>query len=116
MIERAALLGGGGSLAIAAALEGSTQIEDGPPAPMLLPLMDPAAPERTPSHRLRSLDQVVIEHIERVLAATGGRIEGGSGAAQVLGVNPHTLRARMRKLRIDWTRFRPQPPLRSLDA
>ena len=46
------------------------------------------------------------EHIERVLAATRGRIEGRGGAAAVLAINPHTLRARMRKLKIDWARFR----------
>jgi len=37
---------------------------------------------------------------------TDGRIKGRGGAAQVLGINPHTLRARMRKLKTDWTRFR----------
>jgi transcriptional regulator with GAF, ATPase, and Fis domain len=47
-------------------------------------------------------------HIEAALAATGGRIEGRHGAARVLGINPHTLRARMRKLGIDWSRFREQ--------
>ncbi|MBI3466573.1 MAG: hypothetical protein HY000_26465 [Planctomycetes bacterium] len=46
-------------------------------------------------------------HIERALAKTQGRIEGPLGAAAVLKINPHTLRARMRKLGIDWSRFRP---------
>jgi hypothetical protein len=45
-------------------------------------------------------------HIESALAATRGRIEGGRGAAALLGINPHTLRARMRKLGVDWARFR----------
>jgi hypothetical protein len=45
-------------------------------------------------------------HIERVLVATRGRVEGRHGAAAVLAINPHTLRARMRKLKIDWARFR----------
>ena len=35
-----------------------------------------------------------------------GRIEGRRGAAAVLQINPHTLRARMRKLGIDAERFR----------
>ncbi len=48
----------------------------------------------------------MVEHIERALAASGGRIEGNRGAAEILGINPHTLRARMRKLGIDWNRFR----------
>jgi transcriptional regulator with GAF, ATPase, and Fis domain len=46
------------------------------------------------------------KHIERALVATRGRIEGRGGAADLLGINPHTLRARMRKLQIDWSRFR----------
>jgi hydrogenase-4 transcriptional activator len=46
------------------------------------------------------------EHIERALVATQGRIEGRGGAAELLDINPHTLRARMRKLKIDWSRFR----------
>src|SRR6266511_4308285 len=99
--------------AVAAALDGAPQVEDGPAAPMLLPLFGQPAAERPPLHRIRTLEEVVVEHIERALVATGGRIEGTSGAASVLGVNPHTLRARMRKLGIDWTRFRAQPLLRS---
>ena len=35
-----------------------------------------------------------------------GRIEGPDGAARLLTINPHTLRARMRKLGIDWKKFR----------
>jgi hypothetical protein len=34
------------------------------------------------------------------------RIEGRGGAAELLAINPHTLRARMRKLGIDRARFR----------
>jgi transcriptional regulator with GAF, ATPase, and Fis domain len=52
------------------------------------------------------LDDVVRGHIERVLASTQGKIEGPFGAARRLDLNPHTLRARMRKLGIDWTKFR----------
>jgi transcriptional regulator with GAF, ATPase, and Fis domain len=48
----------------------------------------------------------MAEHIEAALARAHGRIEGPFGAALALGVNPHTLRARMRKLGIDWRRFR----------
>jgi transcriptional regulator with GAF, ATPase, and Fis domain len=53
------------------------------------------------------LDEVIRRHIETALAATHGRIEGPRGAAALLRINPHTLRARMRKLGIDWKRFRP---------
>ena len=37
-------------------------------------------------------------HIRRVLAMTGGRVTGRGGAAELLDMNPSTLRARMRKL------------------
>jgi transcriptional regulator with GAF, ATPase, and Fis domain len=46
-------------------------------------------------------------HIEAVLIASAGRIEGPFGAAVRLRVNPHPLRSRMRRLGIDWRRFRP---------
>ena len=45
-------------------------------------------------------------HIEAALRETHGRVEGRHGAARLLQINPHTLRARMRKLRIDWRGFR----------
>jgi transcriptional regulator with GAF, ATPase, and Fis domain len=53
-----------------------------------------------------TLDQLARHHIEEILTQTLGRIEGPFGAARRLGINPHTLRARMRKLGIDWRRFR----------
>jgi transcriptional regulator with GAF, ATPase, and Fis domain len=46
------------------------------------------------------------QHIEEALVRTHARIEGPDGAAALLAINPHTLRARMRKLGIDWRRFR----------
>src|SRR5205823_11714357 len=49
-----------------------------------------------------SLNAAMARHIERALQQTGGRIEGPNGAAKLLNINPHTLRARMRKLGIDW--------------
>ena len=55
---------------------------------------------------LVTLDAAMKRHIEAALQRTRGRIEGGRGAAKVLGINPHTLRARMRKLRIDWGVYR----------
>lgn len=53
-----------------------------------------------------SLDQAMAIHIEAALARCAGRIEGAEGAARLLEINPHTLRARMRKLGIDWSRHR----------
>jgi DNA-binding NtrC family response regulator len=95
VIERAALLGGGRELCIGEALEVSARIH--PPAPASVP---------SAAGAVRPLEAVMIEHIERALNATGGRIEGSKGAAALLGINPHTLRAKMRKLGIDWSRFR----------
>jgi transcriptional regulator with GAF, ATPase, and Fis domain len=45
-------------------------------------------------------------HIETALERTRGRIEGPRGAAAQLGINPHTLRSRMRKLGIAWAQYR----------
>lgn len=55
---------------------------------------------------LATLDVAVRDHIQRALSLTSGRIEGCGGAADLLGLNPHTLRGKMRKLGIDWTTFR----------
>jgi len=52
------------------------------------------------------LNEAMRQHIKKALTACRGRIEGELGAAKMLGINPHTLRARMRKLQIDWDSFR----------
>jgi hydrogenase-4 transcriptional activator len=95
VIERAALLGDGKRLDIATAL-GSLPLPTAAP-PTLLPLPTAAIP---------TLDVMVTQHIETALARTQGQIEGRAGAAAVLGINPHTLRAKMRKLGIDWKKHR----------
>ena len=48
----------------------------------------------------------MARHIEEALTRTGGKVEGPDGAAILLQINPHTLRSRMRKLGIDWKKFR----------
>ncbi|MBT4267469.1 MAG: sigma 54-interacting transcriptional regulator, partial [Deltaproteobacteria bacterium] len=48
--------------------------------------------------RSLKLDDANYRHIESVMAMTEGRVEGPGGAADLLGLNPGTLRARMRKL------------------
>jgi len=48
------------------------------------------------------LDHMVSEHIRRALSLAAGRVQGEGGAAQLLGVNPSTLRARMRRLGIPY--------------
>lgn len=62
---------------------------------------------------LAPLDEAMRRHIEAALRRSLGRIEGPFGAAALLKINPHTLRARMRKLGIDWRRFRPSRPDRT---
>jgi transcriptional regulator with GAF, ATPase, and Fis domain len=56
--------------------------------------------------RIATLNEAMRTHIEMALRATHGRVEGARGAARMLQINPHTLRARMRKLKIDWAAFR----------
>jgi transcriptional regulator with GAF, ATPase, and Fis domain len=52
------------------------------------------------SGRLRPLVDVEGDYIRQVLQNSGWRIEGAAGAAQILGLRPSTLRARMNKLGI----------------
>jgi transcriptional regulator with GAF, ATPase, and Fis domain len=85
VIERAAILGDGRYLEVGAAL-GVLPTDRAPPAD--------AAP-------VDDKDRIVD-----ALARCHGRIEGPFGAAAALGVNPHTLRSRMRRLGIEWGQFR----------
>lgn len=109
VIERAAILGDGHRLEIATALGAGNTLRQPaagtppPPAPDALP------PSPGPENIL-PLDVVIRRHIEAALSTTNGRIEGLRGAAALLKINPHTLRAKMRKLGIDWRRFREKRP------
>jgi transcriptional regulator with GAF, ATPase, and Fis domain len=47
-----------------------------------------------------ALQDVERAHIVEVLRRTKGRIEGPAGAASALGMNPSTLRSRIKKLDI----------------
>jgi len=47
------------------------------------------------------LDEVQRRHITRVLKQTFWRIEGAKGAAAIMGINPGTLRSRMKRLGIN---------------
>jgi hydrogenase-4 transcriptional activator len=105
VIERAAILGNGRRLEI------SQAIGAGPPVAPTTPAVasettSPATLGTPATSGGGSLDEAMVEHIERALASTLGRVEGPFGAAKLLGINPHTLRSRMRKLGIDWRRFR----------
>jgi len=123
VIERAAILGHGRRLEVAAALgadgrrSGAPRPPPSSPPPPLAPrsfapvpfersapFAEPDAPAMGTD--VARLDAAMVRHIETALARTAGRIEGPRGAAALLGINPHTLRARMRKLGIAWARFR----------
>jgi DNA-binding NtrC family response regulator len=54
----------------------------------------------TPGFTRKTLEEVERGHILQVLQETGGRVSGSKGAAAILGLNPSTLRARLRKLGI----------------
>ena len=47
-----------------------------------------------------TLDTVIRNHIQRIVLECHGRIDGPFGAAKRLGLNPSTLRSKMRKLSI----------------
>jgi transcriptional regulator with GAF, ATPase, and Fis domain len=113
VIERAAILGGGRGLEVAKALgsPGPSAGRDFAEAPRAPATSDPEA--RPPFVRngeaaaIATLDKAMEEHIRNVLARTRGKVEGRDGAAVILGINPHTLRSRMRKLGISWSNYRP---------
>ena len=75
------------------------------PAPPPPQVKAPPPPEPE-GEDIEPLDDVIKRHIERALTACQGRIDGPFGAARKLVINPHTLRARMRKLGVNWRRFR----------
>ncbi len=50
-----------------------------------------------PGQEIKALVDLEHDHILMMLQKTGWRVEGKSGAAILLGINPSTLRARMRK-------------------
>ena len=96
VMDRAVLIGQGRTLNVTAALGLSTRPATAPAIPA-----EPSGP-----HPIEPLDVVMQRHIEVALRQTHGRVEGRHGAARLLRINPHTLRARMRKLKIDWRSFR----------
>jgi len=66
------------------------------------PVLDVEMPSReTAPHSVsRRLQDVEREHITKVARSTGWRIRGQHGAAEILGLKPTTLEARMKKLGI----------------
>lgn len=58
--------------------------------------------------KLRRLHEIEVEHVQNVLQSTHWRIRGRGGAAEILGLKPTTLEARMKKLGL--SRRSPEPP------
>jgi transcriptional regulator with GAF, ATPase, and Fis domain len=100
-MERATILGNGRLLEVEKALGVGLSL-----APQVANLAVPQQVTKAESTGFESLTVVMKRHIEAALKCTRGCVEGPSGAAQLLAINPHTLRARMRKLGIDWRQFR----------
>jgi hydrogenase-4 transcriptional activator len=98
VIERAAILGDGQRLEVAAAL--GVQVEAAPATG------SPAVQGRGPAAEA-SLEAVNRRAICEALRASAGKVEGRGGAASRLGLSPSTLRSRMKRLDIDWQGFRP---------
>ncbi len=70
--------------------------------PLDIPVTADAAKETAPLLQVKStLEEVERRHITRTLEETNWKISGNGGAAEVLDMNPSTLRARMRKLGIE---------------
>jgi transcriptional regulator with GAF, ATPase, and Fis domain len=63
----------------------------------------PSIPD-APENKALSLDAVISNHIRRVLEMANGRVHGKGGAAELLGMNPSTLRYRMNQLGIPYGR------------
>ncbi|MBU0971157.1 MAG: sigma-54 dependent transcriptional regulator [Proteobacteria bacterium] len=52
---------------------------------------------------IRTLKQATIEAIQAALHRSNGKIHGPGGAAELLDINPHTLRSKMKKLNLHTT-------------
>ena len=105
VIDRAVILGNGERLEVANAL-GIAPRADARRTPADAAVGRSAASGQADAAAFPTLDAAMRRHIEAALTRTHGRVEGPTGAAKLLAINPHTLRARMRKLGIDVRGFR----------
>jgi formate hydrogenlyase transcriptional activator len=92
VIERAIILSAGNRLELHRAMP-----ESAAPAPLPAAEADMGAPRILSAQELEAFERA---NIERALAACGGKISGGNGAAQRLGLAPSTLSSRMKALGI----------------
>ncbi|WP_412852618.1 sigma-54 interaction domain-containing protein [Ectothiorhodospira shaposhnikovii] len=94
VFDRAVVLGQGKRLALTSALGQSL-----PGGNMVAPRPTESGPGAG-GQTFPTLEQVQRAHIEAALVRTRGRISGPAGAANLLGLNPNTLRSKMRKLKV----------------
>lgn len=87
VVERALILSKGGLLTFDRVLSSNIEKQ-----------VDPA--ETSQEEQPRSLDEAILQAIRRTLTCTNGKVHGPGGAAELLQINPTTLRSRMKKLGI----------------
>ena len=98
VIERAVVLSKGPELEVISELPASIP----PPAePTAHPSLEKPTELSPADLKLRHVER---DHILTTLKRSGWRIEGPTGAAHLLGLNPSTLRSRMKKLGIERSR------------
>ena len=86
-LERATIVTNGSELRLG---QGGLDIDE--------PYTNPSAEPKQEEQPLVSLVEMERRHIQRALRHTGGKLYGEDGAAAILGINPNTLRSRMKKL------------------
>lgn len=91
VIDRATILGKGEDLKIEAALGAFNETSSN---------SLPGSQSNGQKRAISTLDQVIIEHIKLALNQSKGVVDGEHGAASILGLNPNTLRSKMRKYSI----------------
>lgn len=103
VLERAVILGHGRYLDLQAALG----------VQLLRPESRDDAPDAASNDRadnesatIEPLDTVIAAYLKRTLTRTRGRVDGEQGAACLLGLNPNTLRGKLRRYRIDPAKYR----------
>ncbi len=67
---------------------------------LLLNTSDRVAIKTSDSGKLPTLNDAIRDHIKKSLILSKGKIEGEGGAAQILDINPSTLRSKIHKLSI----------------
>jgi transcriptional regulator with GAF, ATPase, and Fis domain len=99
-LERATIIGEGSTLTMGDDTDGPAQSHE---------QSRPSAPATAGA--LTTLEEMERAHILRALTETDGKLYGPGGSADLLGVNPNTLRSRMKKLGLGGARdYRSRKP------